>query len=92
MADGTLLVHPKMAPLRIRTRTLREAKGWTQGELAERAGVTRATVNRLEKGRPKSIDLDVLEKLAAALEVAPGFLIGPEEPAETPKHKRRSAG
>lgn len=44
-------------------------------ELAERAGVTRATVNRLENRRPASIDLMVLEKLAGALGVEPGLLI-----------------
>jgi transcriptional regulator with XRE-family HTH domain len=76
-----------MAPLRIQIRELREAKGWTQGQLAEHAGVTRATVNRLENGRTQSIDFDVLERRARALRVAPGVLIvddrvaSPEPPA-----------
>lgn len=61
--------------LRVAIGTLREAKGWSQGELAERANVARATVNRLENGHPRSIDLVVLERLARALDVAPGFLI-----------------
>jgi transcriptional regulator with XRE-family HTH domain len=64
-----------MAPLRVRINELRTAKGWTQAELADAAGVTRATVNRLENGKPASIDFAVLEKLADALEVDPGFLI-----------------
>ena len=64
-----------MAPIRLRLQELRETKGWTQGQLAERAGVTRATVNRIERGHPKSIDFDVLEKLARALEVDPALLI-----------------
>jgi transcriptional regulator with XRE-family HTH domain len=64
-----------MAALTLHIRALREARGWTQGDLAERAGVTRATVNRIENGKPSSIDLDVLEKLAGALGVAPGLLI-----------------
>lgn len=88
MADATLLIHPKMA-LRVAIKPLREGKGWTQGELAENAGVTRATVNRLENGHPRSIDLDVLERLALALEVAPGLLLV-QEP-EQPK-RRRSVG
>jgi len=32
-------------------RTLREAEGWSQGELAERLDVSRQTVNALETGR-----------------------------------------
>lgn len=31
-------------------REAREAKGWTQGELAERIGVSRKTVNTVENG------------------------------------------
>jgi transcriptional regulator with XRE-family HTH domain len=64
-----------MSPLTVELKPLRERKGWTQAELAERAGVTRATVNRLENGRPQSIDLNVLEKLGKALGVSPGLLI-----------------
>ena len=30
---------------------LREVEGWSQGELAKRLGVSRQTVNALEKGR-----------------------------------------
>ena len=65
----------------VNIRSMREAKGWTQGELAANAGITRATVNRIESGKPRSIDLEVLEKLANALGVAPGLLIGHEPKA-----------
>jgi transcriptional regulator with XRE-family HTH domain len=77
MPDGTQLVQVAnvVTPLRVEIRALRESKGWTQGELAEKAKVTRATVNRLENGHPRSIDLNVLERLARALGVAPGLLI-----------------
>ena len=30
---------------------LREVEGWSQGELAKRLGVSRQTINALEKGR-----------------------------------------
>ena len=33
-----------------RLREAREAKGWTQAELAERIGVSRKTVNTVENG------------------------------------------
>jgi putative transcriptional regulator len=32
-------------------RSLREGRGWTQGELADQLGVSRQTVNALETGR-----------------------------------------
>jgi transcriptional regulator with XRE-family HTH domain len=64
-----------MSPLRLRVRELREALGLTQAELAEKAGVRRATVNRIENAHVTAIDLEVLEKLADALRVEPGFLI-----------------
>jgi putative transcriptional regulator len=49
-----------------RLREAREAKGWTQAELAERIGVSRKTVNTVENGVfvPSTI---VALKLAAAL-------------------------
>ena len=64
-----------MSPLSLRIRELRTAKGWTQTELARRAKIRRATVNRIENDHIKSIDLEVLEKLARALGCDPGFLI-----------------
>jgi transcriptional regulator with XRE-family HTH domain len=64
-----------MSPLVLRIRELREALGLTQAELAERAGVRRATVNRIENARVTAVDLEVLEKLADALRVEPGFIV-----------------
>ncbi|MCC8538525.1 helix-turn-helix transcriptional regulator [Xanthomonas codiaei] len=34
-----------------RVRALREANGWSQGELAEQLGVSRQTINALETGK-----------------------------------------
>ena len=47
-------------------RAAREAAGWTQGELAERIGVSRKTVNTVENGVfiPSTV---VALKLARAL-------------------------
>ena len=74
-----------MTPVTLRVRQLREALGLTQGELAERAGVRRATVNRIENAVPASIDLRVLDQLATALGVEPGFLL-----VRTPGGRQRS--
>lgn len=56
-------------------RQLREALGLTPAELVARAGIRRATVNRIENAHVTAIDLEVLEKLAGALHVEPGFLL-----------------
>ena len=54
---------------------MREVKGWSQVELGKRAGVRQATISHLESGNAKAVDLAVLEKIAKALGVAPGYLI-----------------
>ena len=64
-----------MTPIVLRVKELRTAQGLTQKQLAERAKIRQATVSKLESGRAKSIDLEVLEKLASALGCDPGYLI-----------------
>jgi HTH-type transcriptional regulator/antitoxin HipB len=64
-----------MSPLVLRVRDLRKAAGMTQAQLAQRAGIRRATVNRIENDRVTAIDLKVLEKIADALEVEPGSIV-----------------
>ena len=62
--------------IRLRIAELRAAKAWTKEELSERAGVSRATIIRVEADPPPSrVDLPVLERLAAAFDVEPGFLL-----------------
>lgn len=53
----------------------RPAKGLTQVELAEKAGLRRATVSEVESGKAKRIDLATLDKLSIALDTDPGLLI-----------------
>jgi transcriptional regulator with XRE-family HTH domain len=50
-------------------RTLREAKGLSQVELAKRAKMARPYVVRLESGQQKNPSLVVLKRLAKALGV-----------------------
>ncbi len=57
-------------------KTLREAKGLTQGELAERAGLHRVYVTQLEIGVETNPTLDTLERLAKALGVPASELLG----------------
>lgn len=55
-------------------RRRRLARGWTQQALADRVGTSRIYVAQIE-GAAKEISLDMLERLARALGVAPGRLL-----------------
>jgi HTH-type transcriptional regulator/antitoxin HipB len=58
-----------------RLRALRRAKGLRQDELADRIGVTRMTISRLERGEAVSVDtaLRALSECGYAIAVAPKF-------------------
>lgn len=59
-------------------RALRKQRGFSQEELAHRAGLDRTYISSLER-RVYAPTLDVLDKLAAALAVKPTQLIGQHE-------------
>jgi transcriptional regulator with XRE-family HTH domain len=54
-------------------RVVRRQKGFTQEELADLAGVNRNYVGQIER-EEKSPTVDVIEKLAFSLEIAPEVL------------------
>ena len=60
-----------------RIREAREAAGWTQQDLAERTGIRRPNIARLERGSGLP-NLATLLKVADGLEVALTDLIAPE--------------
>jgi transcriptional regulator with XRE-family HTH domain len=62
-----------MSPGR-RVRLERVRLGWTQAQLAERAGLLRRTVTEFELGRRKPADTTV-HKLSAALDIDPEELL-----------------
>jgi transcriptional regulator with XRE-family HTH domain len=55
-------------------RRLREAKGWSQEDYADRAGVHRTYVSDIERGR-RNPTVTVVEKLAAPLGTSAGSLL-----------------
>ncbi|NBH02538.1 helix-turn-helix transcriptional regulator [Amycolatopsis sp. SID8362] len=57
-------------------RTLREERGWTQTELAERAGMTQSAMARLEAGGTIPT-LPFLERVAAALQMRLSIALSP---------------
>jgi putative transcriptional regulator len=48
-------------------------------DLAERIGITEANLSLLRTGKVKGVRFETLAKLCAALECAPGDLLGVEE-------------
>ena len=54
---------------------LRKEQGMTQAELAERTGIQRAHITRIEAGR-YSVGIDLLDKIAVALGMEVDFVEG----------------
>ncbi len=55
-------------------RKLREAKGWSQEDYADRAGIHRTYVSDIERGR-RNPTITVVERLAQPLGVTTGSLL-----------------
>jgi transcriptional regulator with XRE-family HTH domain len=50
-------------------KQLRERKGWSQSELARRAGISQGVLSDIESGRTKNPRSDTLAAIARALKV-----------------------
>ena len=57
-------------------KKMREEQGVTQAQLAKKAGVTEAYVSMIEGGVRKNPSLPILKRLARALGVPVGELLG----------------
>jgi transcriptional regulator with XRE-family HTH domain len=55
-------------------RKLRQEKGWSQEDYADRAGIHRTYVSDIERGA-RNPTITVVEKLAKPLKVTPGVLL-----------------
>jgi transcriptional regulator with XRE-family HTH domain len=58
-----------------KVRVKREESHLTQAELAKRAGLTQATISRIERKEVKQLKSDAIRKLAQALGVTTDFLV-----------------
>ena len=47
-----------------RVKELRAKRGWTQKELARRAGISKSYLQKIESQNPPDVTLDVIAKLA----------------------------
>ena len=65
---------PPLKRMAKRIQELRGARGWSQVELAGKAGISRPYLARLETGR-QDPRISVLAKIARALHVSVGALV-----------------
>ena len=59
-----------------RLKEKRLEAGMTQTELAEKAGVSARTIQNYEMGTRKPRNLEVIQKIAEALQTTPDYLLG----------------
>lgn len=61
--------------LKDKVRQMRDTLGYSQIELAERAGITSATISRIESGKTRQLKSDALSRLAKALNLTTDDLV-----------------
>jgi transcriptional regulator with XRE-family HTH domain len=59
-----------------RIQQLREERGWTQQELAQKAAVKQPVISRLENQVQDSVSSEALKRLARVFRVSADYLIG----------------
>lgn len=59
-----------------RIRTRRKELDMTQEELGQKAGVTKATINKYETGIVQNLKRSTIEDIAKALNVSPSYIMG----------------
>jgi transcriptional regulator with XRE-family HTH domain len=57
-------------------KSLRIERGLTQAQVAQKVGVTKNYITMLERGERKNPSLDIVKKIAKALGVPAGELLG----------------
>ncbi|MBJ6998963.1 helix-turn-helix domain-containing protein [Streptomyces griseofuscus] len=68
------IVDPLVGRIAARIRAERERRGWTLAQLAEASGVSRAMINRIERGESSPTAV-VLGKLSAAFQLSVASLL-----------------
>ena len=91
-----------MSTLGERLSAVRERRGFTQGEVAQRAHLPQQAISRLERNDRTHVRSDVLTRLAMALDVSADVLLGlrdmedaadptppaPQRPAKRPRPRK----
>ena len=69
---------------------LRESRGLSQGQLADRLGITQSAIAQLESAQPKNVELRTLVRVATALGAHVNVSIRPRLQAERKSRRRRA--
>lgn len=72
---------------KLRIKEVATAKGIRQSRLQIIAELTPASLSRYWNNKTSSVDLRIIDKIAKALEVAPGELFAPDEEESDPTKK-----
>ncbi|MGW4565738.1 helix-turn-helix domain-containing protein [Streptomyces sp. NPDC004561] len=88
------IVDPLVGRIAARIRTERERRRWTLAQLAEASGVSRAMINRIERGESSPTAV-VLGKLSAAFQLSVASLLAlaegtAQDPAQGADVRRRT--
>ena len=82
----TLYIHTDIIPFMVtigeKIKHWRQKKGLTQNQLAEKAGLTIATIGRIETGIRQGTNITTLQRMADALGISLDKLLNP------PKERR----
>lgn len=65
-----------------KVRGLRERLGIKQKDLADRTGITQATISRIESGEIEELKAGTLSRLAEALDASVDYLVGRTETSD----------
>ncbi|MDP5275072.1 helix-turn-helix domain-containing protein [Chengkuizengella axinellae] len=68
-------------------KELRQRRGWSQDDLAERLGMTRANISNYERDINKALPSDILMRIADIMNVSADYLLGKSDDPETPESK-----
>lgn len=80
----------KEVGLRIKNRRI--DLGMTLREIGECVDLSEATIQRYESGKIKGVDINLISKLAQALQTTPAYLMGWEEPETEPEPDPEAPG
>ncbi len=63
----------------LRIKEARKSRGLTLAELGNKIGLSESNTQRYESGRISSVSVELINKIAKALNVSPAFLMGWED-------------
>lgn len=70
------MTHERLYSVGTRIKEIRESKGITTTELADKLGVSKQTIYKYERDITRNMPYKVIKKLADSLDVNPSYLVG----------------